>query len=124
MTYSMCSKTLIKCHCETGNIWSHLLSALYFMYHLILLLNVKTSSEQKESSHNPYSKFKTNDSKITQIIGCLAIIFTMTASSFYHLFNAMSKYHNDLFLKIDMMGIGIMIFSLTLVLVSAGFYAH
>ena len=48
----------------------------------------------------------------------------MTSSSFYHLFNAMSRYHNDLYLKIDMMGIGIMIFSLTLVLANAGFYAH
>jgi hypothetical protein len=36
----------------------------------------------------------------------------------------MSRYHNDLYLKIDMMGIGIMIFSLTLVLANAGFYAH
>ena len=68
--------------------------------------------------------FRTQESKTTQIIGCLAIIFTMTASTFYHLFNAMSKYHNDLFLKIDMMGIGIMIFTLTLVLANAGYYAH
>ena len=26
------------CHCESGNIWTHLLAALYFLVHLMLII--------------------------------------------------------------------------------------
>ena len=74
MTFDMCSKTLLMCHCETGNVWSHLLSAIYFIYQLVLIIK----------GTGPYSEFGTEESRILQIIGCSAIIFTMTASSIYH----------------------------------------
>jgi adiponectin receptor len=74
MTWGMCSKTLFMCHCETGNVWTHLLSAFYFMYQLMLLIN----------KQGVYSEFETEESRIIQIIGCASIVFTMTASSFYH----------------------------------------
>ena len=38
MTFGMCTKTLVMCHCETGNVWSHLLSAIYFIYQLVLVV--------------------------------------------------------------------------------------
>ena len=38
MTFGMCTKTLVMCHCETGNVWSHLLSAVYFIYQLVLVV--------------------------------------------------------------------------------------
>ena len=31
MTWGMCSKTMFMCHCETSNIYSHFLPALYFI---------------------------------------------------------------------------------------------
>ena len=48
----------------------------------------------------------------------------MTASSIYHQYNAMSQYLDTFLLRIDLIGIGIMIFTLTLVLVWQGYYAH
>ena len=38
MTLAKCTKTIVMCHCETGNIWSHLIAAIYFMFQLMLLL--------------------------------------------------------------------------------------
>ena len=38
MTWTLCSKTLFMCHCETGNVWTHLLSALYFIFELVRIL--------------------------------------------------------------------------------------
>jgi len=49
MTICKCSKTLFMTHCETGNVWTHLLSGLYFCYHLALLIN----------NEYPYTKFET-----------------------------------------------------------------
>lgn len=114
MTWGMCTSTLVKCHCETGNIWTHLLSAFYFVIQMALLVN----------KVGPYDQFATEESRIVQIIGCFSIIVTMTASSFYHLYNAMSQYYDTLFLRIDLIGIGVMIFTMTLTLVYSGYYAH
>ena len=30
-TISKCTSTIIQCHCETTNIWSHLLATMYFI---------------------------------------------------------------------------------------------
>jgi predicted membrane channel-forming protein YqfA (hemolysin III family) len=48
----------------------------------------------------------------------------MTFSSLYHQFNALSKKYNDCLLRIDLIGIGVMIFTLTLTLSYAGFHAN
>ena len=37
MTTEMCSKSIFMCHCETANIWTHLLTTLYFGWYLTLL---------------------------------------------------------------------------------------
>jgi len=46
----------------------------------------------------------------------------MTASSVYHTLQPLGSYHYYLFLKIDLMGIGIMIFGLTLAASFIGFH--
>lgn len=48
----------------------------------------------------------------------------MAASSVYHTFMPLGKYHYFLFLKIDLMGIGVMIFGLTLAAVYIGFHNY
>jgi len=32
MDMKMCSKSIFMCHCETANIWTHLLTTIYFLY--------------------------------------------------------------------------------------------
>lgn len=46
----------------------------------------------------------------------------MVSSSCYHLFMCMSQWAHDTFLKLDMVGIGVMIFGLTLTAVYIGFH--
>ena len=38
MNVGKCTKTLFMCHCETGNIWTHAISSVYFIYHLIMII--------------------------------------------------------------------------------------
>jgi predicted membrane channel-forming protein YqfA (hemolysin III family) len=46
----------------------------------------------------------------------------MTASTSYHIYNPISNRANDLFLKVDLIGIGVMIFGLLLTAVYIGFH--
>ena len=39
MTACMCLKTMFMCHCESGSVWTHLLSALYFVYHFTMIIH-------------------------------------------------------------------------------------
>mmetsp|Transcript_91360 Transcript_91360/g.125936 ORF Transcript_91360/g.125936 Transcript_91360/m.125936 type:complete len:82 (-) Transcript_91360:192-437(-) len=55
-------------------------------------------------------------------IACCAIIFCMLSSSCYHTFSIISEQHFNMLLKLDLMGIGIMIFGLTIVAVYLGFH--
>jgi adiponectin receptor len=43
MTCVDCTKTVFKCHNETANIWTHLLAAIYFGTHFVLLFNPQKS---------------------------------------------------------------------------------
>ena len=38
MTVTKCTKSIFMCHCETGNIWTHMGAALYFAIQLILII--------------------------------------------------------------------------------------
>ena len=176
MTIGKCTKTIFMCHCETGNIWTHLLAALYFVVHLILLIirirdlqhvnaakklageghtmnlgdvvdlkegakNETLSPEVRDLSItdgnegtiwsvlsgpavNPYCQYNTFGSLVTQTIGCVSVIMTMCSSWIYHLYSAISKKCADRLLRIDLIGIGIMIFTLTLLSVYTTFYDH
>lgn len=48
MSIKLCAKTLFMCHCETGNVWSHLLSALYFIYQLLKIVTRMKPFDQLE----------------------------------------------------------------------------
>lgn len=48
----------------------------------------------------------------------------MSASSTYHLYMCCSKKHHDNLLLFDMLGIGVMIFGLTLTAVYVGFHNY
>ena len=56
MNAMMCTKSMFTCHCETTNIWTHLLPALYFLAQLILAYNPSLSETynvlQNPTSHN------------------------------------------------------------------------
>ena len=110
----MCIKSLFMLHNETMNILSHFLPGIYFVIQLYLIAT---------DSHC-YKVFKLKQSSIIQAIECVAIIFCMFASATYHLFSPLSEWHYNLLLKIDLIGIGIMIFGLTLCAVYVGFHNY
>lgn len=118
MTFVKCTRTMAQCHCETGNIWTHFVVAIYFIYHLCLIFNHGISPE------NPYNRFKEEESLTSLKIGCSSIIFCLLASAGYHLYSALGQYWSDLLLRIDLVGIGVMIFTLTLTSVYTAFYNH
>ena len=37
MTVKLSMKSMFMCHCETGNIWTHFIPALYFISHLLMI---------------------------------------------------------------------------------------
>ena len=112
MTVGMCCKSMCQIHNETGNIYTHFLPALYTLYQTILLL----------MGAGCYAEFKHRQSFWVQFASCVSIMTCMSASSVYHTFNPLSSYHFYLFLKIDLIGIGIMIFGLTLAASFIGFH--
>jgi len=82
MTLGKCTSTLLMCHCESGNIWTHLIPGLYFIAHLVMASFPK--------SFDLYSDFKDQQTLNLLRIGCFSIIFCLIASSMYHLYNAVS----------------------------------
>jgi predicted membrane channel-forming protein YqfA (hemolysin III family) len=63
-------------------------------------------------------------SVVIQGLSAAVIVVCMFASSCYHLFMPLSEWHYHLLLKIDLIGIGIMIFGLTLCAVYIGFHNY
>jgi len=112
MTVSLCFKTLFTIHNETMNIYSHLLPGLYFLAQLPLIAT---------RSH-VYSVFDSTQSLVLMAIQASVIVFCMLASSIYHLFTPLSEEVYYSLLKLDLIGIGLMIFGLTLCAVFIGFH--
>ena len=112
MTATMCCRSLCQVHNETMNIYTHFVPALYILVQLCMLW----------TASGPYSEFKMAQSFYVQLACCLSILFCMLASSVYHTFGPMSSYHYYLLLKVDLIGIGVMIFGLTLSAVYIGFH--
>ena len=54
---------------------------------------------------------------------CLAVLFCHAASTFYHLYSALGEEMAAILLRIDLIGISIMIFVLTMTAVHAGYYS-
>ena len=70
----------------------------------------------------PYAEFKTAQSFWVQLACCISILVCMSASTVYHTYGPLSRDHFFFLLKIDLMGIGFMIFGLTLAAVFIGFH--
>lgn len=51
-------------------------------------------------------------------------MFMLAASTIFHSYNSLGYWFNDFFLRIDLVGIGVMIFTMTLVLVFTGYHAY
>lgn len=83
MNWCLCSSTLFMIHCETFNVWTHLLSAIYFAWQLVLVA-MSFGQKQDLTSGNLFVHLATEENKIIQFIAGSSILFTMTASAFYH----------------------------------------
>ena len=112
MTMGMCCRSLCQVHNETANIYTHMLPALYILIQLVLLI----------TGSGCYAKFNHQQSFWVQFVCCISILVCMTGSSVYHTFFPLGSYYYFLFLKIDLMGIGVMIFGLTIAASYVGFH--
>jgi len=111
-TFCKCSKTLFMVHNETANIWSHLLPGFYFCVELILCA----------TKQSVYREMQHWESRVGSALGSLSIMFCMFASTSYHLYMPMSSDWNNRLLKLELIGIGIMIFGLTLIAIYLSFH--
>ena len=99
-------------HNETGNIYTHLIPAFYMIYQLILL----------NRNEGPYAEYTTDQSYWTTTISAVVILICMTLSSIYHTYNPISQGVYLLLYRMDLIGIGIMIFGLTICSCFLGFH--
>ena len=58
------------------------------------------------------------------LFGAFASLFCMGSSTIYHTFNVLSSKFYETLLKIDLIGIGIMIFSIAMALIYTGFHNY
>ena len=110
MRTGMCMASLFKQHCETTNIWSHVLALVYFAILFCLML---VKPESNPDSKNPFKAYSTSTSAWLSRIGCISIMLCMGVSAFYHTFNPMSKAWNETLLRFDLIFVGFMILTLT-----------
>ena len=108
----MCTKSLCQVHNETASIYTHFLPALYILAHLVLLL----------TKQGVYEKIHQTQSRVILGASALSILFCMLASTSYHLYQPLNKNSYYFLLKMDLVGIGVMIFGLTLAAVYIGFH--
>ena len=110
-TRLQCVKSIFMITNETGNIWSHLIGTLIFLYLLyqvnhVLYLFEKTSPQDH----------------VIVTIFCLSCICCLLFSSSYHIFNCYSKESYDLCLRLDLLGISISICGIYLLSIYYAFY--
>lgn len=110
MEMSMCMKSMFKGHCETTNIWSHIIALVYFGVLFGLML---VDQENNPDSRNPFKAYSTYTSSVLSRIGCASIMLCMGVSAFYHTFNSMSKSWNETLLRFDLVFVGLMILTLS-----------
>jgi predicted membrane channel-forming protein YqfA (hemolysin III family) len=99
-------------HNETFNIWTHLLSCIYFIYQLYLLV----------TAGKHYGELEMGRSFFIMSVSVLPAIFCMGTSTLYHLYNVLGPKEYELLLRLDLIGIGLMIFSLAIGLIYTALY--
>ena len=122
MTFDKCTKTIFMCHCETSNIWTHLITALYFLYQTVFLISSIFEFEILENK-NPYREIKSKEYLILQLLAAITTVCTMTISGIFHSYNAISEEVTKKCLRMDFFGIAIQMFILTTSHVYSASYA-
>ena len=110
MTYSELANSLFTIHNETMNVWTHFLPFVYFSYYIVLL------------SLGKIPQMAGHETLMT--VACLGELACFGASSVYHLFKDKDERHCHALLKVDLVGILLMIFVLSLTCVWVGFSLH
>ena len=90
-------------HNDTLNIWSHLLTMIFAIYKMATL---------------------ENEQKIIQFLGLFGVSFCMLFSSMFHIFRDQGPKESLFFLKLDLIGIVIMIFFMGVCSIWIGFSDH
>jgi channel protein (hemolysin III family) len=70
VNYSNCeltSRSICECHNETGNIWTHLLGALIFLYLLISTYYIKHDEAHRRGFHNTYPAELYNKTQLNEL---------------------------------------------------------
>lgn len=117
MDFVKCTKTLTMCHCETANIWTHLIGALYFAYHIYIL--------RDPSNSETYKVLASHDSLILLLqllAACPLTCFVL--STLYHTYSCISPAWTEFFYRGDLFGISFTIFGSCIVIVWGAFYAY
>jgi len=114
MTVQMCNSSLLQWHNQTMNVFTHLLPAFYFLCELkdVLL------------GQGLYADFKNKSSVVTLVVAAVSIIFCMLSSSAFHLYMPLGRKYYSRLLRVDLLGIGIMIFGLTLSVAYVGLHNY
>ncbi|PVU98632.1 hypothetical protein BB559_001411 [Furculomyces boomerangus] len=114
-SYTKCFKSIFYLHNESVNILSHLFGVFLFLY--MFSRDYYTAKETFVYSWHS----KRNEFIIISFYNASAV-FCMLFSSIYHTFNCHSKDHSTCWLKIDFIGILVLIFGTFLTGIYYGFY--
>ena len=71
-----------------------------------------------------YQEVKERNNHYVLIAGLMCCTFSMLTSTIYHMFNSISRVVYLRLLRVDLMGIGIMIFGLAISLIYTGFHNY
>ena len=97
MTMRKATASIFMMHCETSNIWTHLLATIYFIVNLCMILAAAGEWAEQTSAQ----------SKVLSVVSCSSVILCMTISSAFHTYNCMSASWADRLLRADFMSIGL-----------------
>lgn len=109
LSWRECFRSLLYCHNETGNVWTHIVGFIYFF---ALLVNEITISD-KDAHH-----------KFVACAYLCAALFCMASSSLFHLFTPHSSVVYERALRIDMTGIALVIIASFGVGLHYGYWCH
>jgi len=107
-----CIKSVFSFSNETINIWSHLFGVLWFISSLIDI-NTKILPALRLSSGSDHFV-------MTVFCVCLLLCFLFSAS--YHTFSCHSQFYNDLWYKLDLLGISVGVWGCYMAGLYYGFY--
>lgn len=104
MDMHMCNWSMLQLHNQTMNILTHFLPALYFLFQLM----------QVNTQTGPYADLTWTSSTVTLTLSASVIVCCLMSSTFFHLYQPISHSVHMQLLRLDLIGIGLMIFGLIL----------